>query len=162
MSQTSPIMPAQFPVQPKSWLARKWKLLLGLLIALTVLGMAAVFGILMLIMSLLKGSDVAKGAMARARSNPAVVQHLGTPLVEGWFISGSINVSNSSGDADLTLPISGPRGKGTLFVTAHKSAGTWTYSVMQVAFEGSPERIDLLAPPSVVQAPDSWPFLVTV
>ena len=64
MSQTNPIMPAQIPTQPKSWLARKWKLLLGLLVALGVLGIAAVFGILTLIMSLLKGSDVAKEAMA--------------------------------------------------------------------------------------------------
>ncbi len=157
MSQTSPLPPGQVPAQPKSWLARKWKLLLGLLVALVVLGIAAVFGILMLIMSSMKGSDVAKEAMARARSNPAVVQHLGTPIEEGWFVSGSINVSTGSGDADLALPISGPNGKGKLYVTAQKSAGAWTYSVMQAAIEGSGEKIDLLAaspgtPPSAAPA----------
>lgn len=146
MSQTSPIMPEQIPVQPQSWVARNWKLLLGLLVALGVLGVAAVFGFLTLIMSSIKGSDVAREAMARARSNPAVVQHLGTPIEEGWLVSGSVNVSTGSGDADLALPISGPKAKGTVYVTAQKSAGAWTYSVMQAAIEGSGERIDLLAP----------------
>jgi hypothetical protein len=139
-------MPEQIPVQPQSWVARNWKLLLGLLVALGVLGVAAVFGFLTLIMSSIKGSDVAREAMARARSNPAVVQHLGTPIEEGWLVSGSVNVSTGSGDADLALPISGPKAKGTVYVTAQKSAGAWTYSVMQAAIEGSGERIDLLAP----------------
>ena len=151
MSQTSPIMPGQIPTQRKSWLARKWKLLLGLIVVLGVLGIGAVFGILTLIMSSIKGSDVAKEAMARARSNPAVVQRLGTPIEVGWLVSGSINVSTGSGDADLALPISGPKAKGTVYVTAQKSAGAWTYNLMQAAIEGSGERIDLLAPASMGQ-----------
>jgi hypothetical protein len=117
---------------------------------LVLLGIAAVFGIISLVMSSIKGSDVAKEAMARAQSNPAVVQHLGTPIEEGWLVSGSINVSTGSGDADLALPISGPKGKGTVYVTAKKIAGVWNYSLMQAAIEGSGERIDLLsgAPPA--------------
>ena len=150
MSQTSPITPGQTPAQPKSWLARNWKWLLGLLVGLAVLALAMVAGLVILVMSLLRGSDVAKEAMARARANPAMVQHLGTPIVEGWWISGSVNLSNDSGDADLLLPISGPKGKGTLHVTAHKRAGTWTYRVMQAAIDGSAEKIDLLAPRSII------------
>jgi len=118
---------------------------------LGVLGIAAVFGILTLIMSSIKRSDVAREAMARARSNPAVVQHLGTPIEVGWLVSGSVNVSTGSGDADLALPISGPKAKGTVYVTAQKSAGAWTFTLMQAAIEGSGERIDLLAPASMGQ-----------
>jgi hypothetical protein len=157
MSQTGSIVPGQIPTQPKGWLARRWKLLLGVLVALMVLGIAGVFGILTLIMSAIKGSDVAKEGMTRARSNPAVVQYLGTPIEEGWLVSGSINVSDGSGDANLSLPISGSKGKGTLYVIAQKSAGTWTYSLMQAAIEGSGQRIDLLAQSSMSQAPAPAP-----
>ena len=153
MSQTGSIAPGQIPTQPKGWLARNWKLLLGVLAALMVFAIAAVFGILTLVMSAIKGSDVAKEAMARARSNPAVVQYLGTPIEVGWLVSGAINLSGSSGDATLSLPISGPKGKGTLYVMAQKSAGTWTYRLMQAAIEGSGQRIDLIAQPSMSQAP---------
>jgi len=155
MTQANSLTQSQIAVRPRSWLARKWKLLLGLLVGLMLLGVAGIFGIFTLIMSSIKGSDVAKESMARAQTNPAVVQHLGTPIEMGWFVSGSINVSVATGDADLAIPISGPKGKGTVYVTAQKSGGAWTYSVMNVAFEGSGERINLLGDSSVAQADPS-------
>ena len=60
-------------------------------------------------------------------------------------MGGSINVSPGSGDADLSVPISGPKGKGTVYVTAQKTAGTWAYSLMLATVEGSNDKIDLLA-----------------
>ena len=152
MTQPSAMASAQMPTQPKSWMARKWKLLLGVLLALLIVGIAALFGIVSLVMSSIKGSDVAQEALSRARSNPAVIQSLGTPIQEGWFVSGSINVSTASGDADLALPISGPKGKGTVYVTAQKSGGVWNYSLMQAAVEGSAQRIDLMMPASMAQS----------
>jgi hypothetical protein len=151
MPQPNSMAPAQIPAQSKSWLARNWKLVLGLFVVLVLIGIAGMFGIVSFVMSTIKGSDVAKEAMARAQSNPAVAQRLGAPIEEGWLVSGSVNVSTGSGDADLALPISGPKGKGTVYVTAQKSAGEWTYSLMQAAIDGSGERIDLLAPPSAGQ-----------
>jgi hypothetical protein len=133
--------------QPKSWLRRNWK---WLVVAVFLCGIVFVVGIVTLIMGAMRGSDVVKEAVARARSNPLVVQRLGAPISEGWFVSGSINVSTGSGDADVSVPISGPKGKSTVYVTAQKIAGIWTYSLMQAAIEGSAERIDLLA--SVAQA----------
>jgi hypothetical protein len=128
-------------------------MLLGLLVALMSLGIAAIFGILALVMSSMKSSDAAKEAMARARSNPAVAQQLGTPIEEAWFVSGSISVSSGSGNAELSLPISGPKGKGTVYVTAQKTAGVWNYSLMQAAIDTSGDKIDLLAAaPSAAQA----------
>jgi hypothetical protein len=43
------------------------------------------------------------------------------------------------------VPIAGPKGQAKIYVTAHKAAGAWNYSVMEVAIEGSNERINLLA-----------------
>jgi len=137
------------PKQRRNWLGRNWKRLLA---AVFVCGIVFVVGIFALIMSAMRSSDVAKEAVARAQSNAVVAQRLGAPLSEGWFVGGSINVSPGSGDADLSVPISGPKGKGTVYVTAQKTAGTWAYSLMLATVEGSNDKIDLLAvAPAAVQ-----------
>jgi hypothetical protein len=111
-----------------------------------------VVGVFALIMGAMRGSDVAKESVARAQANPAVVQQLGALIEEGWMVGGSINVAaGGTGDADLAVPISGPKGKGTVYVTARKIAGTWNYSQMVAAIEGSGEKIDLLAASSQAQ-----------
>ncbi len=125
----------------RGWLARNWKWLLATFL---LGGLALVFGVFALIMGAIRSSDVAQASVATAQSNRQVAQRLGSPIEEGWLLSGSVNVSNASGDADLSVPISGPKGKGTVYVTARKSAGRWHYSVMQVAIDGTDERIDLL------------------
>src|SRR5580658_396624 len=142
MPQTPVPAPSLTPAPRKSWLARNW---IWLLAAVFACGLLFVIGIVTLFLGAIRGSDVAKEAFARAQSNAQVAQRLGAPLSEGWLIGGSINVSMGSGDADLTVPISGPKGKGTVYVTGQKAAGTWTYSLMQAAIDGSGERIDLLA-----------------
>ena len=143
--------PALIPNQQRSWLGRNWKWLLA---AVFVCGLVFVVGIVTLIMGAMRSSDVAKEAFARAQSNTLVAQRLGAPISEGWFVGGSINVSTGSGDAELTVPITGPKGKATVYVTAQKIAGSWTYSLMQAAVEGSGERIDLL-PSAPAPAPQA-------
>lgn len=141
--------PALMSNQHKGWLGRNWKRLLA---AVFLCGVVFVVGIFTLIMSAMRSSDVAKEAFARAQSNAVVAQRLGAPISEGWFVGGSINVSPGSGDADLSVPISGPKGKGTVYVTAQKTAGTWAYSLMLATVEGSNDKIDLLAvAPAAVQ-----------
>jgi len=93
----------------------------------------------------MKNSDAAKESVFQAQTNPQVVNQLGTPIAEGWLVTGSINTSTTSGDADLAIPISGPKGRAKIYVTAHKVAGAWNYKVMEVAIAGSNERINLLA-----------------
>jgi hypothetical protein len=130
------------PTAPrKSWFSRNWKWFVPVILIV-------VFGLPLVVMgsvfAAMKNSDAAKESVLKAQANPRVVQKLGTPIEEGWLVSGSINTSTTSGDADLAVPISGPKGQGKVYVTAHKSAGAWNYSVMEVAFEGSKARINLL------------------
>src|SRR5580658_10387343 len=136
--QSNTPAPALMPNQGRSWLGRNWKKLLA---AMFLCGAIFVAGIFTLIMGAMRSSDVAKEAVARAQSS----QLLGAPISEGWLVSGSINVSPGAGDADLSLPISGPKGKGTVYVRAQKAAGTWAYIMMVATTEGSNDRIDLLA-----------------
>jgi hypothetical protein len=147
----------QVAVPRRSWLGRNWKWLLLVVFLAFALLVVAVF---LLIMGAMRSSDVAKEAVARAQGNRVVVQKLGTPIDEGWVIGGSINVAaGGTGDADLAVPVTGPKGKATLYVTARKSAGTWNYSQMQAAIEGTGERIDLLAASTLTQ-PDAVPDTV--
>jgi len=81
--------------------------------------------------------------ISRAKSDERVVAALGTPISEGMFTSGKTNVNGPSGEADIAIPISGPKGKATIYAVATKSAGTWTFSKLAVQVEGSSDMIDL-------------------
>ena len=130
------------PTARKSWFSRNWKWLVPVILivacGLPLALMGAVF-------AAMKNSDAAKESVFQAQTNSQVVNQLGTPIAEGWLVSGSVSTSTTSGDADLAVPISGPKGRAKIYVTAHKVAGAWNYSVMEVAIAGSSERINLLA-----------------
>jgi hypothetical protein len=105
--------------------------------------MATCGGLVYLVMSSTKESDVVRESFARAKANPVLVEKLGTPIEMGMLVSGSINVTPADGQADLVIPISGPKGKGRVNVLAVKAAGEWRYRVMRVTLEGG-ERVNLL------------------
>ena len=104
-----------------------------------------VLGIVALVFGVMKSSDVYQEALSRAKSNPAVVVALGSPIKEGLMVSGSTQTNGATGQADLAIPISGPQGKGTIYVAATKAAGEWDYSKLEVEIDGTKERIDLKA-----------------
>ncbi len=82
-------------------------------------------------------------ALARAKTNQQVISALGSPITEGFTTWGNINVNGASGEADMSIPVSGPKGKGTVYVVGNKSAGEWTYSKMLVKIDSTGESIDL-------------------
>jgi hypothetical protein len=134
--------------EPEPWFARNWKWAVPLgCLGVIVLCAAFVGGLLLIVETSFKNSDAYHEALARARSNQQVAEKIGRPFHPGWFVSGHINVSGSSGHADLSIPMVGPKGKGTLYVVSEKSAGRWKFETLQVAVEGEAERIDLLAEP---------------
>ena len=138
--------PSASSAQP-IWFGRNWKwaVPLGALV-LFFLFASFIGGIFLLVEVSFQHSDSYTQALARARTDPRVAARIGGPLKVGWLASGSINTSGPSGDADISIPISGPKGKGTLYVVAKKSAGLWTFKTLQVEVEGESERIDLLLP----------------
>jgi hypothetical protein len=92
----------------------------------------------------MKSTDVYKEALARAKADSAVIDALGSPITEGFLVSGNTNVNGASGEANLSVPISGPNGKGTIYVAANKSLGRWNYSGLVVEIAKTHQRIDLL------------------
>jgi Cytochrome oxidase complex assembly protein 1 len=128
---------------PKNWWQRNWKWFVptGCLTLIT-LGVLFVLCIVFFVFSILKSSEAYKTAVARAKNDRQVVAALGTPIQEGMFASGKANVNGPSGEADLAIPISGPKGKAAIYVVATKSGGEWNFSKLTVQVEGG-ETIDL-------------------
>jgi hypothetical protein len=129
----------------KNWWGRNWKWVVpvGGIGALALMA-SLVALVLWLAFGMMKSSDVYKGAFAFAGSDPVVQSAIGTPLEQGFFVSGTINISGPSGNADLAIPISGPDGKATIYAVAEKTAGQWAYSTLVVEVEDTGQIIDLL------------------
>jgi hypothetical protein len=130
---------------PRGWWSRNWKWFVptGCCLTPLVLGGAVAAFLVLVVFGAMKQTDVYKTAVARAKSNSQVVSALGQPISEGWYLSGSTEVNGGSGTSKLTIPISGPKGKGTVYAEATKSAGEWTYSKLVVKIDSTDETIDL-------------------
>jgi hypothetical protein len=135
------------PPQQKGWFGRNWKWFVPVgCLSIVVMAVAVVAAGIYFVFGAIKSSDVYQQALAKTRSNPAVVRELGEPIETGWLISGHINVSNDSGNADVRIPISGPRKSGAVYATAIKKQGKWDFSALEVEIEGKAKRINLLIP----------------
>ena len=121
--------------------------------SMLVLLVAFVVSIALIVFSAMKSTDVYKEALARTKANPAVTEALGSPIKDGFLVSGNTNVNGASGESNLAIPISGPKGKGTIYVSATKSLGRWIYSGLVVEVSGTHERIDLLQTAAPVSSP---------
>lgn len=99
----------------RSWLEQNplWKIPLGCLTLILLLGAFAVV-LATVITTSFRNSEVSKQALNLAAANPQVRELIGEPIKPAWLISGQINVSGSTGNANLSIPISGPRGKGAI------------------------------------------------
>ena len=114
---------------------------------------AFVVSIAVIVFSAVKSTDVYKDALARAKVHLSVIEILGSPIKEGFLVSGNTNVNGASGEANLSIPISGPKGKGTIYVAANKSLGRWNYSGLIVEIAKTHQRIDLLHSPVSENSP---------
>src|SRR5205823_4076198 len=102
-----PFTPTPQP-PPTGWWSRNWKWFVptGCCLTPLVLGGAFVAFLVLVVFGTMKQSDAYKMAVERAKADPRVTSALGTPIGEGWFLSGKTNVNGGSGDADLSIPIS--------------------------------------------------------
>jgi len=103
---------------------------------------AAVF-VVVLIASV-GNSDVCKAAVNQAQFNTTVIEQLGQPVERGFLVSGNIEITGPSGHADIAIPLSGPKGKGTLYAVGVEEAGIWRFETLQLAIDGRTQRLDLL------------------
>jgi cytochrome oxidase complex assembly protein 1 len=137
-----------------SWWKRNWKWFVPLgCFTMVLLFVAFVGSIVLIVFSAMKSTDVYREALARAKADPAVIEALGSPIKEGFLVSGNTNVNGASGESNLSIPISGPKGKGTIYVSASKALGQWNYSGLVVEVGETHQRIDLLHKPAPSKSP---------
>jgi len=125
-------------------------------LSIAVFFVAFVSLVLLIVFSAVKSTDVYKDALARAKAHPAVIQALGSPITEGFLVSGNTNVNGASGEANLSIPVSGPKGKATIYVSATKSLGQWNYSGLVAEIAKTHQRINLLQSPASANPPQSF------
>ncbi|HEX8149480.1 MAG TPA: cytochrome c oxidase assembly factor Coa1 family protein [Pyrinomonadaceae bacterium] len=152
--------PAQFggnfqqpPQQPqqKGCLGRNWKWMLPVgCLGLILAGVALVGGIVFVAMSAIRSSEVYQGALKVAQTHPAAVERLGEPIRDGWLVKGNVKFDGNGGNANFEIPVSGPKGSGTLHVRAVSPDGAWMYERLDLAAGG--ETTSLLDR-NVVQPP---------
>lgn len=125
----------------KSWWKHHavWKIALGLLILLLLCALGAAPTLLK--MSSIHRSDVYQEVMAQAARHPELREQLGEPIRAAWFVSGELQKDTL---AKLSIPVSGPKGKGTIQVVATKSFGVWWFYTLKAEVEGQSSPIDLL------------------
>ncbi|HEY3056823.1 MAG TPA: cytochrome c oxidase assembly factor 1 family protein [Thermoanaerobaculia bacterium] len=133
--------PPQGPQQQKSSGCWKWGAI-GCGIVLVVV-LAGIAGLVFFVFRVIHSTDVYTQALHRAQTSPAVISVLGEPITAGWWVSGSVHVENRTGEASITFPISGPKGKAKVHAEAKKKDDIWTYSELTVKPERGP-AIDLL------------------
>jgi len=107
---------------------------------------AGLFGLLFFVASLIRNSEPFKVALQRANDSPEVAAAIGKPLKVGWMISGQINYNGTEGNAQMTIPISGPKGRGTIVISATRHANRWTFQTLEVYVEGQQQPIPLMEP----------------
>ena len=128
-----------------NWWKRNWKWFVPTgCFTLMLMFLVFVGSILVIVFSAMKSTEVYKEALSRAKADPAVIEALGSPIKDGLLMSGNTNVNGASGESNLAIPISGPKGKGTIYVSANKSLGQWNYSGLTVEVGQTHKRIDLL------------------
>ncbi len=99
----------------------------------------------MLVETAFHRSDVYKQAVAKAEESTELREFLGAPLVAGRVATGSIHLKDSEGYADLSIPVSGLKGKGLIHLIAVKSGGPWQFRTLQVSVGARADVIDLLS-----------------
>ena len=95
------------------------------------------------VVSVIKGSTPYQMATELAKESPLVEQAIGEVTGFGFMPSGKVNVSGSSGHADLSISVNGKNGSGTLYFIATKKEDKWTTTSAVLKVDGG-KRIVLV------------------
>ena len=105
--------PLAQPATPRpNWWKRNWKWFVPMgCFTVALLFLVFIGSILVIVFSAMKSTDVYKEALARAKADPAVIEALGSPIKDGFLLSGNTNVNGASGESNLHFPSPVPREK---------------------------------------------------
>ncbi|MCK5161281.1 MAG: PLDc N-terminal domain-containing protein [Candidatus Aureabacteria bacterium] len=96
------------------------------------------------ISSIMKGMNVYKYPMKLVNQNEGITELLGSPIESTFMMQGDVSTKGDSGIADLLIPVKGPKGTGTIYVSAEKNLGQWEYITLEIKIKSTSERINLI------------------
>ena len=140
-----PPLPAQPKSRKKFWII----LILSILLLIFVLIAGCCTLIYKGVGKVLRSSDVYAMSMKRAQDSPCAVSKLGQPIANDGMPQGSVNDTNSTGTADLTIPVEGPQGKGSLHAIGSRDNNVWTLTSLTLTTGAT--QIDLPPDPGPCQ-----------
>ena len=151
-STTPPMYPMGPP--PRNWWSRNWKWFVpvGCLLPILICG-GGITGLVIFGFGLIKSSYPYQDAVKQAKASSAVVAVIGEPIEEGLLLQGSVNINNDAGDADLRIPIHGPKGAGKVHVAGTRARGNWTYTTLDFTPDNGGPTISLLKQPTTAPTP---------
>lgn len=134
------------PPPPHGWWARNWKWAAPLGCLVPILACGGTFAVLIgLLFSSVWYSEPYRHALKIAQDDPRVIAILGQPIHSEWNSSGRIKLNGtSSGGASFSIPIAGPKGSGTVVVSATKINGVWSYQTLRFVNHRDGHVINLL------------------
>ena len=91
-------------------------------------------------------SPLVMEAVERAKDHPRVTTLLGHPVRSGWFVKGYIRTNETGwSEGRLWIPVSGTKGKGTLYARAGRGSGPWVFTTLELR-SGENALVNLLEP----------------
>jgi tetratricopeptide (TPR) repeat protein len=134
----SPAPPAASLPHRRNWV---WIVSAGCLTMLVCLALV-VCAFVLLVISAVKSSSFYQIGVSRAKSDARVQAALGSNLHDGMFLPGDTRMNGSSREYEFRIPISGSKGKGTIYLVVAKSAGQYQIDNLSVKTNDG-EIIDL-------------------
>ena len=129
--------------QPSWWKSNwKWVLPVGGCLSIIVIGIIVMGTIFYSVSSAIEDSQPYEYALEKINTDQDLINALGSPIVKDGFISSSWSYDNGEKSANMAIPISGPKGEGTLYVEATGEGDEWVYNVIRVEI-GDDNLIDL-------------------
>ena len=137
--------------QPSWWKKNwKWAVPVGGCFTLIIVAVIAIGSLFYGVTNAIEDSQPYEFALEKINADEDLVNALGTPIEKDGIVSGSWNYINGKKSAKMTIPISGPKGSGMLFVEATGEDQDWTYHVIRVEIEDS-ETFDIIEEPELEQ-----------
>lgn len=124
------------PSQPPASAVPTWKLVTFVTTACVVCVTVFVVGLFATIERSFRSSTVFAMAIERAQTSPCVAKTFGKPIGAKGFVTGNLSTSTDSGEAELEIPIHGPKTSGNLHLVAKKVGGSWTINSLTAEHSG--------------------------
>lgn len=97
------------------------------------------------VFKVLGDSEAAQATLREAQASTVLIEEIGEPMRIGWLVVENVNVSNDTGDADVVVPIEGPKGTVSVHTVGTREGGVWRFEEMTATIQGGGTTVDLLA-----------------